>query len=179
MTTRFPNVLWVRLLLGVAIASHLIAGVGFWRERHDVRVKQERYRLEEREIRMKLDEIHEGDSLEKLRRVFPNEVTCAKLVDGTGEIAVFLRTGYNENSSCTNIQTETRYISVVSGKVVWSCKSAVGGKHMDRFALPTPWYYFKRAWYSSAVQRQAPVPGAGREIREVRRNLLATPVTGC
>jgi hypothetical protein len=150
MNTRFPKVCWFWLFLGFVTVFHLIAGVGCWRERHDVRVIQERYRSEERDMREKFGEIHEGDSLEKVRRLFPNAY-YADLVDGAGEVRVYFRTGYNENSSCSNILMEIQHIQIVSGNVAGINGVGGGGKHMDRFALPTPWYYFKRAWYSSAV----------------------------
>ena len=112
-----------------------------------MRTIQERFSRWGRETRAKLGEIHEGDSLEKVQRLFPEGV--AKLVDGTGEIRIFLYTGYQENSTCTNISRETECIRLVSGKVVPSAQGAGGGSHMDRFAPPSPWYYFSRAWYSS------------------------------
>ncbi len=150
MKARVPKFL-LRWLIGLLAAFHLIVGIGCWRERHDVRVIREQYKAEERELREKLGEIHEGDSLKKVRRLLPNAY-YADLVDDTGKIRVFLRTGYSEDSSCTNVYMEIQSISIVSGKVVNSNEIGAGGKHMDRFTLPTPWYYFKRAWYSSAVK---------------------------
>jgi hypothetical protein len=142
---------WRWVILWFAIAFHMIAGVGCWRERHDVRVIQERFREQERQTIAKLEQVHVGDSLEKALGLFPNAST--NLVDGTGEITFYPRTGYEENSSCSNVTMKTVRISTICGKV--SRAELEGGprKHMDRFALPTPWYYFKRAWYSSAVTR--------------------------
>lgn len=143
---------FLRWLVGFLAVFHLIAGIGCWRERQDVRVIQERFRLEEQKERENFGEIHNGDSVEKVRRLLPYAY-YADLVDDTGEIKIYLRTGYTESSSCTNIDMEVRFIQVVSGKVASMKGIGAGGSHMDRFALPTPWYYFKRAWYSSAVTR--------------------------
>ena len=151
MINRISMIRWRWLILWLAIAFQMIAGVGCWRERHDVRVIQERFREQERLTIAKLDQIHEGDSLEKAVGMFPNAIT--NLVDGTGEITVYPRTGYEENSSCSNVTMKTVRISITSGKV---SRVELGGgptKHMDRFALATLWYYFKRAWYSSADTR--------------------------
>ena len=139
---------WVRWLLGVGIVYNAVAGVGCWRERHDVRVVQERFRQEELEIRPKLGEIHEGDPLEKLQRLFPEG--HADVVDGTGYFRIFLNTRYNEDSSCTYLWWETHSISLVSGKVeAADAHVAAGGRHTDGFSWPSPWHYFARAWYSS------------------------------
>lgn len=152
MTISFPKFRWRWLILWLVIVFHLIAGIGCWRERHDIRVIRENYKAKERKLREGLGEIHEGDSLEKVRRLLPNAY-YAGLVDGTGEVRISLPTGYTEDSSCTNMKTEVRFIQMMSGNVASKNGMIMVGKHMDRFTAPTPWYYFKRAWYSSAVTR--------------------------
>lgn len=143
-------------IVGLLAIFHLIAGIGWLRERHDVRVNQERFRALEREFREKFDQIHEGDSLEKVIRLFPG--SDRDMVSGSGKIEFIIRTGYEENSSCTNVKEKTAQLIIVAGKVARADVAGGGGKHMDRFSPPTPWYYFWRAWRSSVFQYDGPTP---------------------
>ncbi len=129
------------------------AAVGWQREKHDVRVIRAEFREREAKIRSAIDELGEGVSLETFNELLPN----AYYDKEDEEWIVWIPTGYDENPACTNTYTESKYFRL-DGSLVRPVefKSGVGGMHGDRFGPGGVWYYFWRAWYSSAEHHKAP-----------------------
>jgi hypothetical protein len=140
-----------RSLVGViflVVGFFGIAGVGWLRERHDVRVMREKFQREEAEVRGKLEEIGEGVLIGEFNRIFPN----ARRDEGSGEWSVWIPTGYEETPFFTNISDERVYFELEDGVVrQMKNKRSAGGLHADRFGPGGFFYYFLRAWRSSDV----------------------------
>lgn len=66
-------------------------------------------------------------------------------------IEAHLSAAHDENPACTNVSEKSEYFRM-DGDVVRPVKfkGGVGVMHGDRFGPGGVWYYFWRAWYSSA-----------------------------
>ena len=130
------------------------AAIGWWREKRDVQTIRGLFAEREAQLRLAIAEVGDGVPLEHFKELFPH----AYYDEQDQEWVVWIPTGYDENPACTNTFRETEYFRV-DGNIVRPVefKGGVGGRHGDRFGTGGVWYYFWRAWYSSAEQykRQA------------------------
>lgn len=133
--------------LMVLALAFLIPAVGFVRERHDNRKKQRMYRESREALERGLSMLREGDPASRLQELLPEPI---KRPIKTRDRVIFdIVTGYDENPAFMNL-SHMRWDIRVADDMVTLIKRDHGGLiHMDRFETGGPWYYFKRAWWSS------------------------------
>ena len=125
----------------------LVPGIGFVREKHDNRMKQRMYRESRVDLEKGLITLREGDPASRLRDLLP--VPSKRPIKTRDRVTFSIVTGYDETPAGVNLSV-TRWDIRVADDVVTLIKRDDGELiHMDRFETGAPWYYFKRAWWSS------------------------------
>ncbi|MDB4537942.1 hypothetical protein N9230_04935 [Akkermansiaceae bacterium] len=144
--------MWLKRGLSLLALFFMVAGIGWLRERYDERAIQEGIRIQESELRERLESIRSGDSAGKVAHLFPKARW-----EGTkenGEVTVWVPTLYEETSSHTNSGGETYKISMWEGVVSKVRRTGGSLSHGDRFEKSELWYYFRRAWFSSITEEE-------------------------
>ena len=147
-----------------------IAGVGWLRERQDVREHRRIIlgRLDAFERKLAL--LRVGDPLAKVNELFPG--WRDEVVGGEGEIELYCRRDYAENPAYINHYYWRYVIAIASGEVSEIERRMGKTSHGDCFGSSGPLYYFGRAWYSSVRAPWSPqlagAVGAGPAVRPYR-----------
>lgn len=125
------------------------AAIGWWREKRDVQTIRSLYAERESQVRTAITNVGDGVPINRFKELFPH----ASFDEQDQEWVIRIPTGYDENPACTNTFTKTEFFRL-DGDIVRPVKfkSGSGFSHGDRFGPGGVWYYFWRAWYSSAEQ---------------------------
>jgi hypothetical protein len=123
------------------------AAIGWWREKRDVQTIRSMLAQRELQIRSAITKVGNGVPINEFKELFPN----AYFIERDREWAVKIPVGYKESPTSTSADSVTKYFKL-DGDIVKPVqfKSAIGFSHGDRFGLGGVWYYFGRAWYSTA-----------------------------
>ena len=142
---RFVKSKWFRCVLAALTIFLVIAGVGWLREKRDVREIRKAFSEREAELRSKIEQVGEGVPVEEFQKLFPE----VRPENNGWDWVVWIPVHYDESPSCTNIGGENKYFSGREVVRPDKFKSGGGFSHGDRFGPGGLVYYFQRAWYSS------------------------------
>lgn len=145
---RRPRLLIPLCCLGallLCIFFFVTADIGRQREKEDVAAIREIFREREAVIRGSLAKVGDGIPLEDFRRLFPE----ARFSDLEEEWIVRIPLHYDENPESSGTDEETRHFKL-EGAVLQPSGRGSGGVIACSFGERGSWYYFWRAWYSTA-----------------------------